>query len=125
VCAHCGRATVGEALGALYAGGKRAFAALAPTVFEACRGGDAVATDLVRKNALVIADLIRAAASPFGELPHDVILVGGLTHHADVLLPAVAGELHHDPRFCLQANGGAMVNGALYLAGLGKENPLC
>ena len=121
----CGRDTVGEALGTLYAGGKRAFAAFAPTVFEACRSGDSVAIDLVRKNAVVIADTIRAAATPFATDPHDVILVGGLTHHQDVLLPAIRDALGCDPRFCLRVNSGAMVNGALYLAGLRKENTLC
>lgn len=125
VRALCGRNTVGEALGTLYAGGKRAFAAFAPTVFEAHRKGDPVAVDLVRKNAVVIADLIRAAATPFGSDAHDVILVGGLTHHRDVLLPAIQEALGQDPRFNLHVNNGAMVNGALYLAGLGKEISSC
>lgn len=122
VRALCGRSTVGEALGTLYAGGKRSFAAFAPTAFEACRKGDAVALDLVRKNAMVIADLIRAAANTFDQRSHDVILVGGLTHHKDVLLPAIGEQLQGDTRFCLQVCDTPIVYGALRLAGLKKEN---
>lgn len=84
----CGGKTVLEKLPVFYESPKRTVASYAPLVFDAYADGDAVATKILTENLSRVADLIRHAArefEPSAAIP--VVLSGGLTAHADVILP--------------------------------------
>ena len=115
----CNTATILEAIGSLYEGGKRAFASFAPLVFDAYHEGDAVAQSILEYNAAKIAELVLHASY---ELPLDrsqkVMLVGGLTAHRDILIPLIEKHLPSSFQHTLSVSEAPVVHGALRLAGL-------
>lgn len=121
VRAACGHAAVLDALEQFYAGGKREFAAYAPFVFDAYDAGDAVAGQILDRNAAALAELI-VTADRFGGAPHDVVLVGGLTARQAIYLPMIERHLPAPGRYRLTASTVRPVLGALCLAGVSDEN---
>ena len=112
-----------ELLPAFYAGGKRKIASYTPLVFDAYKQGDRVAAQILHNNVRCMAELMETAAKPLlDRKPVNIVLVGGLTHQAEVLR-AMLGNYFSDPEayivsFCHEP----VVTGALLLAGMPRYN---
>ncbi len=97
-------------------------AAYSKILFHACRQGDAVAIDILKKNTRQLACLINTAAKQ-----HDcgtkVVLSGGLLAQKDVLLPYLSEAL--DPKLTLLPCTRPQICGAAYVSCqlLEIENP--
>lgn len=104
-----------DAVPELYGGGKRLIASLAPLVFEACDEEDAVATDILEKNADYLAELIRTAAGFVEKRPVRVVVCGGLAARSDLLEGRIKAKL--DDTFELGFCNESMVRGAVMCAG--------
>ena len=102
-------------LGELYSGGKRIVASFAPLVFEAYKSGDAVATRILSENMKNVADLIKDA--PFVGKKRRAVLVGGLTHEAEILIPLIKRHLGNPQEYDIKTDSRAPIFGALLLAG--------
>ncbi len=66
-------------LGELYMGGKKVIASYATLVYEAARGGDGVAMEIIRRNMAFAAKVVETAAVSLREDVIPVVLTGGLT----------------------------------------------
>ncbi len=115
VLERCDTSTVLDYLGVLYAQGKVTIASFAPLVFDAARGGDGVAREILAKNAAVLAGEIEEGAALLGEFSPEVVLIGGMTRQSDLLLPLIQQYLHIECR--LRVHQGSLAKGALMLAG--------
>ena len=102
--------------------GKRGIAALAPLAFQAHDAGDRLATKILEENMAAIARLLEAGAEGFGDRPVDIILFGGLTARADVLIPMLETQLSEAKRYRLTVYEGEVLWGAILLAGYREEN---
>lgn len=111
-----------DALGRIYAGGKRLIASFAPLVFDASARGDAVAQGILRHNAEALASLVVCGGRRFGDGPSPVPVtcVGGLFRYADTLLPMLAALA--GPRFAFRLPDLPPVFGAIREA-LGETAP--
>lgn len=109
-----------SALSFLYEGGKKRIASFAPLVFEAHENGDAVAKRILRSNAAVIAASLQAARTrmPMQNDPIHVVLSGGLSARADVLIPMIYEALPEADVYEIAVLDCPPVMGALALAGL-------
>lgn len=77
-------------LSAFYQGGKRYIASFADTVFAAAEEKDAVACEILERNAAFAARMIDTAAGQLGAVgarPIPVLFSGGLTKRANILFP--------------------------------------
>ena len=103
-----------DSLGTIYDSGKRYVASLATAVFELCDLGDPTATAILDKNMSAIARLIESAES--GGKKQTVVITGGLSSRADVLLPMIARHLKNEAKYELCIAGKRPIYGALRLA---------
>lgn len=88
--------SVPDAIPEIYQGGKRYIASLAPVVFEAARARDAVAMDILARNAAALAEMIVAARAHVSDKNTPVVICGGLAHHQDLLKPLIEAKLPAD-----------------------------
>lgn len=72
----------------IYKAGKDYIASFAHTVFDAFDKGDAVALRIVDKSASELGELINYASEKYGNAK-DVVLSGGVTKRADILIPCL------------------------------------
>ena len=113
---------VEEKIGDIYRLGQDGIAAFASLVFEAYAQGDAVAEQILEKNAAQLALLINAAAEQY-DCGKDVVIAGGLIHYKEVLQAFLADKLipglhlifNAKPQICGAAAGGCRM--------LGEPNP--
>ncbi len=106
-----------DALAEFYEKGKHYIASFAPFVWKAVAQHDIVAEQILRRNMEYAANLIRTGGAYFPkntQIP--VVLVGGLTNQAEILLPALSACLS-PKRFLLRVYNKPPVYGALKLAG--------
>ena len=119
ILARTKTATVLEALSSFYEGGKREIASYAPLVIEAHGKGDRVATAILERNMACLADMIGLARQRLGTAePTRVVLVGGLTKSADVLLPMMRAHFDRPENYTISIFTEPAVKGALLLAGV-------
>ena len=119
IAARTGKATVLESLSVFYEGGKREIASYAPLVIEAFSQGDRVAANILDKNMACMAKMLCLARKKLGDIsPVHVVLVGGLTRRADILLPMIQKHLDDQERYQITIYEQPAVRGALMLAGL-------
>ena len=85
-----------DAIPTIYNGGKRLIASLAPIVFDAARTGDAVALEIVQKNAAYIAELITVAHGQLRDKRAPAVVIGGLANHQDLLSPLIRAKIPAD-----------------------------
>lgn len=116
----CAAETVQARLADYYVGGKRMIAEVAPLVFEAYRGGEPVARQILDRNAAVVAEQIACGAEKLPGGCPETVLVGGLTQQADILIPLI--EKHLQIQCNITAFRGTVVTGALRLAGMEENN---
>ncbi len=72
----------------IYEGGKRYIASFAPLFFEACRARDALALEILGEQLQKLARPMRTALSHF-DRPVPLVLCGGLSREADLILPVL------------------------------------
>ena len=115
----CGGQTVLSKIDLFYSEGKKEIARYAPLVFKGYQEGDAVAKEILLKNLGAIAGLIKGGAKKLEEKRIGVVLCGGLTAQAEILLPLLM-ELTKDAGkdFSFSVCQRAPVYGALLLAGM-------
>ena len=82
-----------DVLPLFYKNGKSYISSFAPMVFEAYRRGDGVARQIIRDNIKKFSCQLKAAAALFGGSEIPVVLSGGLTREAEVILPLFKDEL--------------------------------
>ena len=106
-----------ELVGKIYAGGKTFVASFAPLVTEAARQGDSISHSILERNTDCIARVILAAAKhfPAGEEPIPVVLCGGLSHVAEIVV-GVKERLASHPRLSTECLTREPVEGAVMLA---------
>ena len=113
-----------DKLSAIYAGGKRFIAGLAPKVFEAFEAGDAIAAKILDANMRDIASVICGAAAHLGGKDEiNAVLCGGLTSQYETLAPMLKKHLQANEKIKISVCSRSMVEGALLLAGM--EEGLC
>ncbi len=100
-----------DQLSYFYEIGKKGIAEFAPIVFDAYKAGDAVACTILENNMKAVAQLIESAP-----ITDRVVIVGGLTHQAEIILPMIKKNLKHPNRYKIETNGNAPVFGAVALA---------
>ncbi len=108
-----------SAIGAIsdfYEMSKRDVATYAPMVVEACREGDRVAADILSRNMREIARLLMTGRKKLARDRVKVVLVGGLTHASDLLLPLIRSHLDLPDAYELTVYRDPPVYGALILA---------
>ena len=111
--------TVLAALSSFYEGGKREIASYAPLVMMAHEQGDGVATDILQRNMRCLAKLICLARTKLGATEQTrVVLVGGLTRRADILLPMLKEHLDRAADYRISVFDEGAIKGALLLAGM-------
>lgn len=128
VLQKCGGERVLPALGEFYRGGKTYIAGYAPLLFDAVRGGDTIAKEIVQRQMREIAKLIMGGAKCLKSHTVSVVICGGLaTAHRDVILPLLETHLADAPFKCrLAVCKSTMAEGALYLAGMPrKDEEIC
>ena len=86
-----------EHINDLYRLGQDGIAAFAPEVFRAYARQDAVAAQILEKNAGILAKLINAAAERY-DCGHDVVIAGGLVSQKQVLTEFLREKLKPDLR---------------------------
>ncbi len=102
-----------------YEGGKREIASYSPLVYEAYRKGDKVAEGIARRNAECVARLIESTPrTDKSEKIQRVVLMGGQTRDADIIIPLINSYLKKPFEYELTVNKKQQVYGALLLAGL-------
>lgn len=110
---------VEEKIGDIYRLGQDGIAAFASLVFEAYAQGDAIAEQILEKNAGQLALLINAAAEQY-DCGRDVVIAGGLIRYKEVLQAFLKDKLIHGlrlifnakPQICGAAAGGLRMLGA-------------
>lgn len=118
---------VWEKLGDIYRLGQDGIAAFAPVVFEAYAQGDAVAEQILEKNARQLALWINTAAQRY-DCGQDVVIAGGLIRYKqileaflnDKLMPGMQMIFNDRPQICGAAVGGCRILG--HIAPEFKEN---
>lgn len=107
-------------LGDIYAGGKAYVASFCPAVFEALRGGDETALQIVESNVHAAAEVIREAADKL-EINETVpvVLIGGVARQPEVI-PMLRKTL--GGRFAIRLSDTEPVLGAVRLAMEGVKN---
>ena len=115
VLEKCETKTVLDHLGKIYEGGKSKIASFAPLVFDAARVGDGRARQILDTNAAILAREITRSAAILEEPFPRVVLLGGLTRQADLLLPLIYSHLTIECR--IEIHEGSLAKGALMLAG--------
>ena len=78
-------------IAALYAMPTEKIAAMAKSVFDAYRAGDAVATEILKRRAGVLSHLLDAATALY-DTGKRVILAGGLTRDRDIVMSLLQGN---------------------------------
>lgn len=121
VLQRAGTKTALESLAHFYEGGKREIAGYAPCVIEAYEQGDETAARILDRHMACVARLIRYGRELLRKDDVPVVLVGGLTKRADVLLPMI--HLHLGGVACdyISVYDRPAVCGALLLAGLPED----
>ncbi len=84
--------TVWEKLNDLYSNGKEYIASFAPIVFAACKKGDVVAKEILKKNVHEFSKLILFTNEHY-DCKNTVIITGGLVKEKELLLPLLKSEL--------------------------------
>ncbi len=103
--------TVPDAIPEIYSGGKRFIASLAPVVFEAAEEGDAVALEILLRNAAALAEMIIAARRHVADKSTPVVICGGLAHHAELLERLMRAHLPDEIKVAFSIE--EMVHGAV------------
>ena len=103
-----------QAVPALYDGGKRFIASLAPAVFDACDREDPVAVSILRANAAYLAELIRTAMRYVEDPDAPVVICGGLANRSDLLEQYIREML--EERYRLRFCTDTIVEGAVMCA---------
>ena len=103
-----------DSLGELYDGGKRHIASLSTVVFELFDLGDPTAASILNKNMASIARLIESADT--GDKTQTIVITGGLSSRADVLLPMIKCHLGKEEKYNLRIAEQRPIYGALLLA---------
>lgn len=98
-----------EHINDLYRLGQDGIAAFAPEVFRAYARQDAVAAQILEKNAGILAKLINAAAERY-DCGHDIVIAGGLASQKQVLTEFLREKLN--PGLRLQFMGKPQICGA-------------
>ncbi len=123
ILARTETSTVLGALSLFYEGGKREIASYAPLVMMAYEQGDGVAANILKRNMRCLAELIRLARQRLGINEQTrVVLVGGLTRRADILLPMLYDHLDDAKNYHISIFDEGAVKGALLLAGMPRIN---
>lgn len=114
--------TVLNALSVFYDGGKKQVASYAPLVFEAYDRGDATAARILQKNMKCVAKSLCDAKNKMqATRAIQVVLAGGLTARADVLIPMIREQLQDGAAYDIRVLQQPPVTGALWLAGMPRE----
>ena len=109
--------TVLAALGEFYQGGKAFIASFAPLVFEAYEQGDAVAARILQDNVACVADEVQKARRILNDRSVvRVVLAGGLTAQAEMLLPLLREQLDAEKSYDIAILTQPPVMGAVTLA---------
>ena len=123
ITARTATPTVLGALSSFYEGGKREIASYAPLVITAHEQGDSVAGKILENNMRCLAELICLGRKRLeAQSPTRVVLVGGLTRRADVLLPMLTKHLDDPGVYHITVFDEPAVKGALLLAGMPQAN---
>lgn len=109
---------VAEKLGDIYRLGQDGIASFASLVFDAYAQADAVAEEILEKNARLLARLINTAAERY-DCGKEVVMAGGLTHFKTVLehvlkeklTPGLRLYFNEKPQICGAAVGGCRMLG--------------
>lgn len=109
---------VAEKLGDIYRLGQDGIASFASLVFDAYAQADAVAEEILEKNARLLARLINTAAERY-DCGKEVVMAGGLTHFKTVLehvlkeklAPGLRLYFNEKPQICGAAVGGCRMLG--------------
>lgn len=115
----CGTQQVLDRLGDFYKEGKNMVARYAPLVFDAYDAGDADAARILDRNMAAIAEQIVDGAKILDQNQPKIVLFGGLTKKADVLLPMIKKHMNTDYEITVFHD--APVKGALLRAGLEEK----
>ena len=106
----------------IYRGGKAFIASFAPLVFDAAKGGDAAALDILDRNGKGMAELITTALKPFEGRETPVVIAGGLCNEWELLNENL--RKYVDEKQTLIYTVEPMVKGCVFLAReLDKETP--
>ncbi len=95
----------------IYAGGTAYVASFAPVIFEAYRLGDAVASDILERNAFEAAKVINAAKK---NADGKIVICGGLCKQKEILYPFLKKYIEGEASIVFSDE--PMVNGAVSLA---------
>lgn len=113
------------ALGELYAGGKKQISSYAPLVFAAYQKGDKIAEDILRRNMAAVAQNLEIARRRLpGEHKIRVVLAGGMTARADVLIPLIKEKLTCPETYDIEVLDRQNVKGALLLSGMPTQEDM-
>lgn len=106
---------VQELMAYIYAGGKKAIASFAPTVFSALERGDKIADNILKRNTEEVARFIKTAAKDFNDRQIPVVLAGGLTkqHH---IIDYIKKALDNSEQFDIKIMDCEPIYGAVMLA---------
>lgn len=88
-------------LDVIYQKGKPYIASLAPLVFEAYRRGDAVAENIVERNAEEYAKILNRMAELLSKDECKIVLAGGMWKESDIILKHTRKYLRHDMKFII------------------------
>ena len=100
-----------------YSGGKRYIASFAPTAVKAYKSGDALAKKIIENNMYHVARLIEATPDTQQSGKQKIVIVGGLSHESDLLIPIIQSNLSSPEKYEIVASQAAPALGALKLAG--------
>lgn len=119
---RCGKQTIFQAIPDVYKKGKREVASYAPLVFEAYDKNDRVATEIIEKNCMCIAELLDACADKLKthiekDDKVDVVLFGGILNRADIIIPIIKKYFRHCKKVLLKVSYAPAVYGNIRLAG--------
>ena len=116
---QCGDERVLSSIDRFYEGGKREIARYAPLAFEGYLQGDAVAKRILEDNLSSIAQLIKGGGKRLEGGQIKVVLCGGLTRSAELILPLLCPMLADEEQdYRVSVCQKEPVFGALLLAGM-------
>ena len=103
-------------MGYIYSGGKKTIASFAPAVFSAFEKGDAIAEEILRRNAGEVVRFIQAAAKEFEKKEIPVVFAGGLTKQKCFVEYITKEFENSDKEFTFKILDREPVEGAVILA---------